>query len=410
MKVLFNCLLGICLLFHWNKAKAIGYTFESEQVKFRLAYWMENHLFLSMQKIRNTLKATLRQPFHAVSFKDIFRKAKEGDKESRLFLTYLYLDKFLESQYTESYPSHFEEMKLTDEDIRSIQSFFRKTPLSYEWNFIEGWAEFFLQETLHTTEEKLPYLQKSFSHFLIAKEGGYQEFQFLWAFLIIEMREYFDNDSLEEAERAVFSLAENGYAPAQHLMGFMEMKNNRILSALEWFKKSHKNDFKRDSCSIAIGKIYMDLKESSKAIPYFEAVVYEYRYDFLKPELMRAYINQDQISSAFDVAKEIAENYTKFSFDISLNSMQFLSFILFAVQKKRTDLLESYTWLNRAHLIAEENNISMTVKYNHSDALRSQLSLSEQKEVRRRAERLHQPAKTYSQMDTHLNECKVIFH
>lgn len=414
MKIVFNFLLCGGLLFQWNKATAIQYTFKNGDTHFDLTHRMDTHLYLSIQEIRNSVEAAWGRPFRTISFKNIFKKAKKGDQKSRLFLTYLYLDKWFEYRYTDSYPSHFEEMELTDEDIKSIRSFFKSMLLPYEWNFIEGWNEFFLlQNNFHIPEKKLPYLQKSLAYFLMAKEGNHQAFQFPWAFLVIEMRDHvvFEDSALKEAESAIFRLAEDGYAPAQHLMGFIELKNNRILSALDWFQKSYDNDFKRDLCSVAIGRSCMDLKRFSEAIPYLKAAVYEYHYELLKPELMRAYMNEDQIPSAFNVAKEIAENYTKFSLDVSLNSMRFLSFILFAGQGTKEDLLESYTWLNRARHIEEENNVSIIPEHDHSDALKSTLSLLEQREAERRSKNLHQPAKMYSQMDTHLNnECEITFH
>ena len=271
---------------------------------------------------------------------------------------------------------------------------------------------FSLNDSFHIPERRDLYLKKSLFHFLIAKEGEYTEFQFLWAFLVVEMREHADFDpfSVKEAEEAVLNLAENGYASAQYLMGVMELKNNQTLSAIEWFQKSYTNNFQENFCVTLIGWLCVDLENFSKAIPYLEEAIYNYHRNPLKPRLMRAYIKQDQMFSAVKVAKEIAENYTKFSLDVSLSSMQFLSFMLFVGQEAEGDLLESYTWWARARQIAEEKNISLTDKYGHSANLEKQLSRFEIREAEKRSKRLHEPAKMYSQMEPHLQECEIIYH
>ena len=410
MKILFHFLLGICLLFQWSAVQAVQYSFGEGGAKLILTYQMDHYLHLSMLNIRKSMEAAFGRPFHEISFKDVFKKAKEGDKDCQLFVTYLYLDKLLAESYPKLYPSHLKEIELTNEDIKDIQSSWNMSS-SYEWDFISGWHTFFLLQS--GTPNRFLFLKKSFYHFLIAKKDkSYQEFQLPWAFLVVTMEDHanFDEFSIREAKKAVLSLAKNGYAPAQHLMGFVELRNNRISSALKWFQQSFENGFRKDFCLIAMGKACVDLKRFSEAIPYLKAAIYEYHYEFLKPELMNAYIQEDEISLASDVAKEIAENYTKFPLDVSLSSMQFLSFVLFAGQETREHLLESYTWLTRVHQIAKEKNVSIDFEYDHAEALKSTLSMSEQIEAERRSRNLHRPAKMYSQMDTRLNTCEEVYH
>ena len=144
MRLLFNFLLWICLLFHWNESRAIQHDIGNEKVQFDVVYQMDDHLHLSMLEIRNAVEDSWKRPFHALSFKKIFKKARnKGDKKSRLFLTYLFLDKWLKERYGDSYSSHFEEMELSTKDLQSIRSFLQERTVSYEWNFIEGWNAFF---------------------------------------------------------------------------------------------------------------------------------------------------------------------------------------------------------------------------------------------------------------------------
>lgn len=415
MRLLFNFLLWVCLLFYWNESGAIQYNFGNDNIQFDVEYQMDDFLYLKMMEIRGVMESSWGRPFHDLSFKKIFKKAKKkGDKKSRLFLTYLFLDKWLKERYGDTYLSHFEEMELSVKDIQSIRFLLQERTESYEWDFIEGWNAFFsLNDSLHIPERKDLYLRKSLFHFLVAKEGEYTDFQFPWAFLITEMREQadFNTVSIKEAEDAILNLAENDYAPAQYLMGIMELKNKQTLSALEWFKKSYTNDFQESFCAILIGWLYVDLGNFSQAIPYLEEVAYKYHYDFLKPSLMNAYIEQDQMLLAVHAAKEIAENYTNFSLDISLDSMQFLSFMLFANQEAEEDLMESYIWWSRARQISEEKDTPLEDKYGHSAALEKQLSFFEIRAAEERSKRLHEPAKMYSQMETDLhNECEIIYH
>ena len=282
-------------------------------------------------------------------------------------------------------------------------------PIPYEWDFIKGWMKLFLAESTSHKERKDSLYKSSFFHFSKAKSGDYREFKFLWAFFVIEVASLIDSKTLKEAKDTVRELAQSGYSYAQYLQGFLELKDNNINSALYWFKKSHESHFLQNNCSLLIGLLYFYSGDSSQAIPYLNGAIYNSHYESLKPELMTAYINQNETDSAFKVAKEIAENYTQFPLDISLKSMEFVSLTMFEGSETESNLKESYTWLERARLIIEANGNSIKFIPLHLPVLERQLPLSEQQEAKRRARLLYAPAREYSKMDS-VSKCYRIFH
>ena len=180
-----------------------------------------------------------------------------------------------------------------------------------------------------------------------------------------------DSKTLKEAKDTILILSESDYPYAQYLQGFMALQDNK-LHALHWFKKSHKNNFMRKECAILIGLLYIYLEDFPRATPYLNEAVYDYHIESLKPELMTAYTQQDKKDTALKLAREIAEDYTKFPLDNSLTSMAYLSLALFEGEVIERNLKESYTWLERAHHIAKANSAQLNLTSNHLPALKTQ--------------------------------------
>ena len=414
-KPLFSLFLWSGLLLQWTEANGVKFNFGDKDVRFEVSYQMAAHLHLKMLEIKKTIETTWGQTLNKISLQDILKKSRQGDQNSTLFLTYLYLDKQLKDRNTKSFPSHFEDITLTEEDTRSIRDFLQETPTPYEWEFIEGWtAVFSLQDSLHIKEKRKEYLNKGFSHFLKAGEGKYKEFIFSWAFFIIKTQSSptaIETLLVQKAKNTVLRLAEKGYPPAQYLQGLMELQNNNIHSALHWLGKASTNNFQKEACSILLGWFYMYVNDSSKAIPYLKTAIYKYNKDALKPKLFFAYINQKQVPEAFRVAKEIAENYTKFSIHMSLMSMNFIISTLFKGEGVERNWIESYTWIERAQIIAADNSRPVQPEeYAHFSDLSNQLSLREKRLARRRARQLYHSARDYSEMDAETSTCPKSFY
>ena len=414
-KPLFNLFLWSGLLLQWTEANGAKFNFGDTDVKFEVSYQMAAHLQLKMLEIKKTIETAWGQPLNKISLQDILEKAQQGDQNSKWLLTYLYLDKQLKYRNTKYFSPNFEDITVTKEDMKDIRDFLQKTSRPYEWEFIEGWTAIFsLQDSRHIKEKRKEYLNKGFSHFLKASKGKYKEFSFSLAFFILETQSSpttIETPSVQKAKNTVLRLAEKGYPPAQYLQGLMELQNNNLHSALHWFEKSYASNFLREACSIVIGWFYMQANDSSKAIPYLKTAIYKYNKDALKPKLFFAYINQEQVPEAFKVAKEIAENYTRFSLDINLMSMNFIISTLFKGEGVKKNWLESYTWIERARLIAADNNLPVQPEeYTHFSDLSKQLSLKEKKIARIRARQLYHPARNYSEMDVETSTCDKPFH
>ena len=404
----FNILL-ICLLFYGTKTEAVSYAVQNGPTVFQFQYQMDDYLRFKMTEIRSTMRAFWKKPLHKISLQDILKKSEQGDQTSKLFLIYLYLGKWLKQRYPDYYFPHFKDIKVTQEGMESIRNLFQKMPLPYEWDFIEGWIALFLaKSTLHPQNENASYLKKSFSHFLRAKSGNYREFKLQWAFLVTEMEEPFTGPkTLKEAKDTILILSESDYPYAQYLQGFLALQDNELHTALHWFRKSHKNNFMRKECTILIGLLYLYFEDFPRATPYLNEAVHGYHIESLKPKLMAAYTQQNKKDTALKLAREIAENYTKFPLDAGLTSMEYLSLSLFKGEVIERNLKESYTWLERASRIAEANNTPFTS--NHLPALKTQLSQKKQQEARRRALFLYWPARQYSKMEE-IHPCYQIFH
>ena len=63
----------------------------------------------------------------------------------------------------------------------------------------------------------------------------------------------FEDSHVWEARHIILTRAQEGYAPAQHLQGVIEWKNDKAPAAVYWLKQAHNNNFRRDYGSLAIG-------------------------------------------------------------------------------------------------------------------------------------------------------------
>ena len=116
-----------------------------------------------------------------------------------------------------------------------------------------------------------------------------------------------------------------------------------------------------------------------------------------------------QMSLAFQEAKEIGENYTRFPPETDLYAIEFLIVSLSHGLGISQNFEEAYLWFKRLlHLMAgNEDSIEFNEEFVAN--LRKQLSPQQIKETERRAAILYLPAKQYSEMDE-TNACAQFFH
>ena len=422
MKTLFQILLSVLLLFSWTgigqegeqkqSQGQIQYVFKYKQKRIELVYKMTSYLHFSMERTRNAVETLWGRAFYRIPLSEVFAKSRQGDQISTLFLAYLYLDRQLENRYGEKYVSSFSERKLTDEKIDSIQTFFQERPIPYEWDFIEGWLTFFsLWDFFSVAPMRVMNFKKSSFKFLRAK-AGMREFEFQWAFFVIEMDPFFsfEDSHVWEARHIILARAQEGYAPAQYLQGVIEWSKDEADSAVQWLQKAYNNNFRREFASVAIGSISAYAEDFSTAVPYLELAIDEYDAEFLKPDLLSAYVQLPQIPLAFQTAKEIGENYTRFHLEESLNAIEFLVAALLNGWGTPPDIEEGYLWMERFRYIAKKNRNPIAFGEEFVADVKSQLSQKQIAEIERRAAALYLPAKIYSEMDE-TNPCAArYFH
>lgn len=410
----FRMLLMIVFLFSWT---AMGQSLRhlnplSVKKNIILHYPISEYLSFGMQQIQNVFESFWKRPLHEVPLKELLKKSEQGDVTSKLALTYLYLDKELKNQNGEMYSSFFSERQLTEEEFNSIRDFLRESSQPYEWNFIQGWLSYFsFWDRTHEKSERMVNLHKSFLRFLKAKEVKNGEFEFLWASFVIEMESHyhFGDSHMEEAKSIVLAQAKSGYAPAQYLQGIVDWRSGDDQSTLRWLKRAFKNKFKRASCSAAIGLIYYAMEDLKRSAPYLELAVHEYGHEYLKPDLMVAHLDLDQVSQSFLLAKEIAENYTKFPMEKSTNSIIYLMTFYFHGYGTAQDMESVYFWMKRLFYIAQENGTSVEVKEDFLNDIRQRISPQKIRELDIKAALLHTPGKEYSEMEK-IDPCQRTFH
>ena len=374
MKNLLKILLSVALLFSWpgmgqkserkkNPARESGteqesqeeqepYLFQHVKRRVDLTYQISEYLYFSMKSARNSVEMIWRKPFHEIPLEELFEKSKQGDSVCDLFLAYLYLDERLKTKYVGKYSISFLEKKLTKEEMKSIQSFLQEKPLPYEWSFIEGWLALFSLVNPSSLSAKMKAVQESNFKFLKAKEGKSDEFEFQWAFFIMEMTQHFvfEDSHLREAGHIILTRAREGYAPAQYLQSAIEWNNGNPFAAVEWLQRAYDQNFRRSFSAAIMGLILFGEEDFAKAALYLKSAVYEHDVEFLKPDLLFSYLKMSQLSSAFRVAKEIGENYTRFPPETSLQAIGFLITALANGFGTEQDFEESYIWAERIFL------------------------------------------------------------
>ncbi|MCY4512780.1 MAG: hypothetical protein OXB86_03745 [Bdellovibrionales bacterium] len=413
MKI-FKKLLIIVFLFSWTATGQLSRHLNPLSVKKNiiLNYPISEYLSFGMQQIQNVFESFWKRPLHEVPLKELLQKSEQGDVVSKLALTYLYLDKELKNQNGKWYAPFFSEKELTEEEFNSIRDFLRESSQPYEWYFIQGWLSYFsFWDRTHEKSERMVNLQKSFVRFLKAKEVRNGEFEFLWASFVIEMESHynFGDSHIEEAKSIVLDQAKRGYAPAQYLQGIVDWRSGDDQSTLQWLKKAFENNFKRASCSAAIGLIYYAMGDFKGAAPYLELAVHEYGHEYLKPELMVTHYHLDQLSQSFPLAKEIGENYTKFPMEKSMSSIIFLMGFYFDGDGTEQDMERVYLWMKRLFYINQENGTSLEIKDEFLEDVKQRISPQKIGELDIKAALLHSPAKQYSEMEK-MDPCHRTFH
>ena len=396
----------------WPETGYGQYSYKHKRSRVELSYQMSDYLHFSMEETRKTMENLWGRPFPEIPLSEVFVESRQGRSIGTLFLIYLYLDQWLKNRYGEQFASPFPEGKLTDEEMNRIQAFFRERSIPYEWDFVEGWKAFFnLRDSFSIPSNREVYLKESFSKFLQAAEGRYREFDFQRAFFIVEVEPFFPLavSYVREAKSLVLARAREGYPPAQYLQGVIEWRNDQVHSAVQWLEKAYDNHFQRVLCSISLGLILSYMGEFSRAVPYLKEAVYDNHIQFLKPDLLFAYLNLSQMSPAFQTAREIGENYTHFPFEIGLNTMEFLMIALLNGLGVSRDVEQAYIWKERVLYMAAENRIPVNFNEDITAVFTKKLSAFQIKEAKRKAAALYLPAKRYSEMDE-TDSCARYFH
>ena len=387
------------------------YIFQHVVKKANLTYQMPDYLHFSMESAGSLVETMWGKPFHKIPLKELFEKARKGDPICNLFLAYLYLDKRLETQYGEKYNPSFSERKLTDEEMENIQVFLKEKRQPYEWNFIEGWLAFFSLLNFSSVSKKMGAVKESSEKFLKAREGEFGEFEFQWAFFVVDMDPFFnfEDSHVWEARHIILTRAQEGYAPAQYLQSVIEWNNDNPSRTIQWLQKAHDQNFRRNFSTAVMGLIFIGEGDYAKAMPYLKSAVYEHDMEFLKPELLSAYLKLSQVPSAFQVAKEIGENYTRFPPETSIYAIGFLITALANGLGTEQNFEGAYVWVERLPYIAAENQNAVDFNEEFMVYLKKQLSPKQIEEAERRAKILYRPAKLYSEMDE-TNTCSQFFH
>ena len=334
----------------------------------------------------------------------------KGGKENRTRLVYVYLDQW--RAHSGGYSSYFGGVHLTEEDLNKIKPLFSESELHIIDSLTFLWNSRY--HPVQAFQDNLWDLSK-------IRESGHQEFEFLWAFLIVESQvfSYFlpgavDPNSLPEmsnnpsplfrkARGMIHKFAKKGFAPAQHLEAFMNMVFHRDLNtALEWFERSYRKGYRRDVCSAVLGILYRRLQphRPDKAEHYLKEAIYTHDYGLpnyrtLKGELLELYTETGRLNEAFKMAREIVEKFTDFGIPAFLQSMEWLSWYFYNRDNRNLNSLsESYTWMEMARIAAEDYGGTRHLsRQPHSISLRLRLPLQQRRKLSLRAADLYEARK-----------------
>ena len=323
------------------------------------------------------------------------------DRQNRVRLIYIYLDQWRAGKFGGLYVSRFDKLKLTASDLNKIRGSFSENEQYILESLVSLW---------------MPVQGKSPAHDLwnLSKisPAGYQEFEFLWALLSVERRMFSPfsgfqsiqsmnprNFPFKKTKNLISKLAKEGFVPAIHLQGFMDLSfDNNPQKAIVKFEKSLKKGYRPDVCSAVLGYLYRRLYPGrpDKAEYYLSSAVYTHGYEIMKGELLDLY-SETNNPKAFQVAREIAENFTNFAVPTFLRSMERISFYFYTKEESSEhDLKESYIWMETARIAAMDYGLLRHLpEYGHSRALTEKLSLRERKQLTDRTLRRYYARKEF---------------
>ena len=361
-------------------------------------YHAVDHIAFRTMEIKQSVERSLEKPLDNASFWKIFftqdqKKAKKA-RQNRVRLIYIYLDQQRAGRGG-IYISYFDKLKLTAEDLNKI----RLSLSENERYILDGLIFLYVPTWKRSSVLDLWDLSKISS-------AGYREFEFLWAFLSIEtllspdIIAHTKNLSTEKAINIISQLIRNGFAPAIHLQGFIDMTfNNNPKKAFARFEKSHQKGYRPEVCSAVLGYLYRRLRPDrpDKAEYYLTQAVYNYGYEIMKSDLLDLYLETNNAGKAFPVAQEIAENFINFSTTAFLRSMKWLSSYFYNKKgRKERDINKSYFYMETARIAAMDYGLpEHLLRYEHSRALTRRLSSKQQKQLTDRALRLYHIKKNH---------------
>ena len=412
-------ILWFLLLFLWSTPSlSLSYFINEKHYKGMISYQIIDYMEMRSAEIKKTVEKQIGKPLDTKAFQEFFFvQSSEGLKikgggENRARLIYIYLDQWL--MLGEGYISNFDEIHLTKEDLNKIKVLFSASELHIVESLISLWkTRYHPVQAFHSFLWDLSKI----------RESKHQEFEFLWAFLMIEAQvvsHFFpgrvDPDLLPEmannpssifrkARSMVRKFAKKGFVPAQHLEGFMNMIFYRDLNAaLIQIEQSYHNDYRKETGSVLLGVFYRKLypNRPGKVEAYLKEAIYTHAYRThnylsLKGELLEWYIETGRSDAAFQIAREIAENFTDFSIHTFLQSMEWLSQYFY--NKDNGDirnLKESYTWMEVARIAAEDHygdERHFSSSQSRAISLRAGLTSKQIRQLKRKAADLYEARK-----------------
>ena len=376
-------------------------------------YQISNHVREQSIKIKQDIEDLLGNSLDTRAFWSFFfkkdskgLKIKKG-KENRVRLIYIFLDQWRTQLYRGNYKSYFDGIRLTMEDLKQIKTLFSKNEQYIIDSLTSLWS---LDHPIHLSRSNLWNLSK-------IRKSRQKEFEFLWAFLIVEnqissfsslSQEGSDLNSLfkvssgalplfQKARNLIFSLAEEGFAPAQYLEGFMNViLDKNWNSALTRFEQSYYNNYQKDVCSVLLGVLNKKYSHWEKSAYYLQEAVYTHGYELLKGELLDLHFERNDLASAFTIAKEIVENFKDFSPSTFIESMEKLSWLFYFHKgdKKKNYYEEAYIWMEMARIASEDyKNSPLFIPHSHS--LERKLPPTQRVQLKLRAKNIYQARKEF---------------
>ena len=400
MKKYFICIL--CFFAHLT-AQAIDFTLQvgdpeapntlSYITNYTFQYQTSNFFYQTMTRQNKRLSEFLGKNPNSTSLLDLIEKAKQGDKNIREALVYLFFDKWMEKQFFKNEKGYFKNIPWNENIKQKIHSLFWNNPEnSPESSFLNSLMSYYKIKTTYNslTVQKLT---EDFARSLNqSKGGGFKSFDYFWAFKILD--EFYNNNfpllmyttstvkkraiskEVSKAKQIINTLANNNYIPAIYLNAFIDLKENnfskknpqkslkKIVSSLQKIYNSETildtNNKTRLIITNLLGILHhYYLKDHIKAQKFYKEAIYQNDFLNLKPALLDSYISTNNYQLAVTIAQEIFKDWIKnqnnYPIEYIINMSYFISSTLYkGLGNVTKQPFEALVWLNILKLITKQ--------------------------------------------------------